>query len=82
MPAVVWATVIVTPYGGWIFDLTVLLVPLVAVAARGRAAVLAAGSVSVTAVSLVGVFNLVTLFWVPLALLGVCAVARIPARGS
>ena len=33
LPRVVWVSVLATPYGGWIFDLTVLLVPVVAVAA-------------------------------------------------
>lgn len=34
LPGVVAASVLCTPYGGWIFDLPVLLVPVVAVAAR------------------------------------------------
>src|SRR5207244_1830303 len=33
LPLVVWVSVLVTPYGGWVFDLTVLLVPVIAAAA-------------------------------------------------
>ena len=57
LPAVVCVSVLVTPYGGWIFDLAVLLVPLVRAAVwvvgsrRWRLAlVLAAGLLTITAV--------------------------------
>jgi hypothetical protein len=71
LPVVVWASVFATAYGGWVFDLTVLLVPLVAGLARGpRPGSLLAGSVCVTAVSLAGVFSLATLVWVAPGLLG------------
>ncbi len=92
LPAVVWASVLATPYGGWVFDLTVLLVPAVAVAARlaaaGRVAALAAlaaGLVGVTAVSLTWAGSLPGFFWVAPAILALCLAAglsRPPARGS
>lgn len=83
LPAVVWGSVLATPYGGWVFDLTVLLVPVVAMAARlaaaGRPAALAgfaAGLIGVTAVSLVGVFSLPGFWWVAPAVLGLCGAGR------
>lgn len=92
LPAVVWASVLATPYGGWVFDLTVLLVPAVAAAARLAAdgrhaalAALAAGLVGVTAVSLTWAGSLPGFFWVAPAVLVLCAAAglsRPPGRGS
>lgn len=92
LPWVVWASVFATPYGGWIFDLPVLLVPVVAaaalLAARGRLAALtafAAGLLGVTAASLVGAGSLPGFFWVAPAVLALCLATRIPgppARGS
>jgi hypothetical protein len=76
LPGVVWVSVLTTAYGGWIFDLPVLLVPLVAVTARAvrtdsRAAlaVLAAGQLVVLAVSLAWVYDLHQFFWVAPAVL-------------
>jgi hypothetical protein len=92
LPWVVWATVLATPYGGWVFDLAVLLVPVVAVAARLAAdgrylglAAFAVGQIGVTAGSLVWAGSLPGFFWVAPAVLGLCLAAGIPrpaARGS
>ncbi len=92
LPAVVWASVLTTPYGGWVFDLTVLLVPVVAVAARlaadGRRvplAALTAGFVGVTAASLTWAGSLPGFFWVAPAVLALCLGGRLSrpaARGS
>jgi len=89
LPRVVWVSVLATPYGGWVFDLTVLLVPLVAAAARvgrdRRLALgigLAAGHLAVTAGSLAWPFSALGFFWVaPAALLLVLA-ARLRPRHS
>ena len=92
LPVVVWASVLTTPYGGWVFDLTVLLVPVVAAAARLAAdrryatlAGLAAGLLGVTAASLVWAGSLPGFFWVAPAVLVLCVAAgmvRPVARGS
>jgi hypothetical protein len=92
LPAVVWASVLATPYGGWVFDLTVLLVPVISVAARlagaGHHTILAAfaaGLVGVTAVSLTWAGSLPGFFWVAPAVLVLCVAAglsRPMARGS
>ncbi|HEX4612805.1 MAG TPA: glycosyltransferase family 87 protein [Urbifossiella sp.] len=92
LPVVVWASVLATPYGGWVFDLAVLLVPVVAVAARladggwtAALAGLAAGFLGVTAASLVWAGSLPGFFWVAPAVLVLClagGMPRPPARGS
>jgi hypothetical protein len=85
LPWIVWVSVFATPYGGWVFDLPVLLVPVVAVAARlasgaryGVLAAFAAGLVGVTAASLVWAGSLPGFFWVAPAVFGLCLAARIP----
>jgi len=82
LPWVVWVSVFTTPYGGWVFDLTVLLVPVIAVAAtvtlRRRwalAAVLAMGNLAITTVSLVGDFTGPGFYWVAPAIFGLCGLA-------
>jgi hypothetical protein len=82
MPLVVAASVVTTPYGGWIFDLPVLLVPAVWAAARlasaGRRALLAAlvaGQGGVTAASLTWAGGLHAYWWVAPAALGLCLLA-------
>ncbi|MBN9521734.1 DUF2029 domain-containing protein [bacterium] len=92
LPAVVWASVLATPYGGWVFDLTILLVPVVAVAARLAAggrhaalAALAAGLVGVTAVTLTWAGSLPWFFWVAPAVPALCLAAELSrptTRGS
>jgi hypothetical protein len=82
LPRVVWVSVLFTPYGGWIFDLTVLLVPAIQagvwVANLGRtAAVLTIGSghLAITAVSLIWQYTLPGFFWVAPAVLLLSAAA-------
>jgi hypothetical protein len=83
LPWVVWASVLATPYGGWVFDLAVLLLPVVAVAARlaadGRFATLTLftlGQLAVTAASLTWAGSLPGFFWVAPAVLFLCLAAR------
>jgi hypothetical protein len=83
LPLVVWLSVLATPYGGWIFDLTVLLVPLIAVAARlihapHRALLipLGAGHLGITAVTLLVSFSLPGMFWVAPCMLLIWLVGR------
>jgi hypothetical protein len=71
LPRIMWVSVIFTPYGGWIFDLTVLLVPViqasvwVAEARRWRlAAALGFGHLAITAVTLIWIYTLPEFFWV------------------
>ncbi|MBN9119211.1 MAG: DUF2029 domain-containing protein [Planctomycetes bacterium] len=87
LPLVVAASLIATPYGGWIFDLPVLLVPVVWAAARlvgeGRfalAAALVCGQAAITAASFVWVGALHAYWWVAPAALALCvpAVGRVP----
>src|SRR5438067_5302586 len=82
LPGVVGVSVLVAPYGGWIFDLAVLLVPLVWAAARvarsGRwvlGGVLAAGHVAVTAVPFVRGGGLDDYWWIAPATVGLCLLA-------
>jgi hypothetical protein len=89
LPWVVWASVLTTPYGGWIFDLTVLLVPVIAVAAgltrRCRwalTAVLAVGHLAITTMTLVGGFTLPGFFWVAPTILGLCVWAVVTEEGA
>jgi hypothetical protein len=77
MPAVVAVSVLTTPYGGWIFDLPVLLVPVVWCAARlARSprllAVFLAGQAAVTAISFATPGALQNYWWVAPASLGLC----------
>jgi hypothetical protein len=87
LPAVVWVSVLTTAYGGWIFDLPVLLVPLVAVTARavrgghGDALVfLALGQVTILVVSLAWVYDLHQFWWVAPAVLAVHLGAEVLIR--
>ncbi|QDU22314.1 glycosyltransferase family 87 protein [Urbifossiella limnaea] len=92
LPWAVWASVLATPYGGWVFDLAVLLVPVVAVAARLAAgsrlvalALFTLGQLGVTTVSLAWAGSLPGFFWVAPVVLLLCVAAgmtRPAARGS
>jgi hypothetical protein len=92
LPWVVWASVLATPYGGWVFDLAVLLVPVVGAAARlavgghyAMLALFALGQLAVTAASLTWAGSLPGFFWVAPAVLTLCLAAGMPrpaARGS
>lgn len=80
LPGVVWVSVLATPYGGWVFDLTVLLVPAMAAAARLRPAgivLFALAQLAITAISLLWVYTLPGLFWVAPAILAVCIAPRV-----
>jgi hypothetical protein len=82
MPPVVAVSVLTTPYGGWVFDLPVLLVPVVWCAARlaHRPPLLVAflvGQAAITAISFATPGALQNYWWVApaslaLCLLGVC----------
>jgi hypothetical protein len=82
LPGVVWVSVITTAYGGWIFDLAVLLVPVIGAAvkvANARAwtlgACLQAALLVILVIPNVWTFALHELFWVAPAVLVVYAVA-------
>lgn len=82
LPGVVAVSVLVSPYGGWIFDLSVLLVPVVWLAARavrqnewGIAGTLTAGQLAVLVASQAWVFDLHQFYWVAPAVLAVCLAA-------
>lgn len=82
LPAVVAVSVLTTPYGGWIFDLPVLLVPVVWAAARlvranrfGRAGVLLLGQAAVTAATFATPGGLHDFWWVAPAALAPCLLA-------
>jgi hypothetical protein len=87
LPLVVWASLITTSYGGWIFDLAVLLVPVIHGAVRivnSRrwrlgAALLAALFVILT-VSNLFVFGLHEFWWVSPAVLVVWLIATFSPR--
>jgi hypothetical protein len=71
LPRIMWVSVIFTPYGGWVFDLTVLLVPVIQASvwvakARRRdvAAALGFGHLAITAVTLLWTYTLTEFFWV------------------
>jgi hypothetical protein len=77
LPVVVAVTVVTTPYGGWIFDLPVLLVPVIAGAARlGRSPALVAvfvlGQIAITAVSFATPGGLHQYGWVAPAVVALC----------
>jgi hypothetical protein len=80
LPRLVWVSVFATPYGGWIFDLTVLLVPLIALASRlTRASILfsfVVAHLTITAITLAISFSLPGLMWVAPAYLAIWLVAR------
>ncbi|HXD87340.1 MAG TPA: glycosyltransferase family 87 protein, partial [Urbifossiella sp.] len=79
LPCVVWVSVLATPYGGWIFDLAVLLVPAIAVAARLRPIALglfALGQLGITAISLSWVYTLPEFFWIAPAILALCVLGQ------
>ncbi|MDB5306251.1 MAG: hypothetical protein JWO38_453 [Gemmataceae bacterium] len=90
LPAVVWVSVLTTPYGGWIFDLTVLLVPVIRAAVwivSGRrwvaGAVLAAGLLVVTTIPFVRGGGLHDYGWVAPAVLALyLAAAAVRVRGG
>lgn len=89
LPPVVAVSYVTTPYGGWIFDLPVLLVPVVWAAARlasaGRWLMLAAfvaGQAGITAASLAWAGGLHAYGWVAPAALALCLPALAsPRRG-
>lgn len=79
MPWVVAVSVLTTPYGGWIFDLPVLLVPVLAVAARLVAGqqwalfvVFLVGQLTVNVVAFATPGALHAYWWVTSAVLGLC----------
>lgn len=76
LPRITWVAVLTTPYGGWIFDLAVLLVPVMAAAAalaRAQAWKLGStafmGLIVIVLVSNVWVFGLHEFYWVAPAVL-------------
>jgi hypothetical protein len=82
LPAVVCVSILVTPYGGWIFDLAVLLVPLVRAAVwvvESRrwwlGAMLTAGHLAVTVVPFVRGGGLDDYLWLAPATVGLYALA-------
>jgi hypothetical protein len=93
LPVVVAASVLTTSYGGWIFDLPVLLVPVIWCAARLIAqpfllAAFLAGQIVVTIISFATPGGLHEYWWVALVILILLCVAgfrtrtRIPDRSS
>jgi hypothetical protein len=89
LPVVVWVSVLTTPYGGWIFDLAVLLVPVMwatvkVVSARAwpLGIALDLALLAILAVSNVWVFGLHEFYWVAPAVLVVYLVAVRSVRGS
>lgn len=71
LPGVVWVSVLTAPYGGWIFDLMVLLVPVIRAAVwivdsgrRTVGAILAIGLAVVVVVPLVRGGGLQTFIWI------------------
>jgi hypothetical protein len=88
LPPVVAVSLVVTPYGGWIFDLPVLLVPVVWAAARlasaGRWALVGAfvlGQVAITAASFAWAGALHAYWWVAPAALALCIPPAFARRG-
>ncbi len=90
LPRIVWVSVITTPYGGWIFDLTVLLVPAMQAAAwvanhgrKGAAIALGFAHLGITAVSLIWTYTLPEFFWVvPAVLVLHVAAGRVASDSS
>lgn len=86
LPVVVAVSMLTAPYGGWIFDLPVLLVPVVWCAARLSVPVLGMfliGQVAITAVSFATPGALHEYWWVMPAVLALCLlpVCRMPVAG-
>ena len=90
LPRVIWISVLFTPYGGWIFDLTVLLVPVVQASVwianagrRGAWVALGIGHLAITAVSLIWTYTLPEFFWiVPAVFVLYVASWRVTRSGS
>ena len=87
LPLVVAVSVLTTPYGGWVFDLPVLLVPVVWAAARlvsakrwPLAGVFVAGQAIVTAASFAWPGALHAYWWVAPAALALCVPATLARR--
>jgi hypothetical protein len=87
LPAVVAVSFLTTPYGGWLFDLPVLLVPIVWAAGRlfrarqwSRARIFFLGQATVTAASLAWPRGLHEYWWVAPASLALCLLACRPAH--
>jgi hypothetical protein len=80
LPAVVAVSVLTTPYGGWIFDLPVLLVPVIGCAARlaycpPLLAIFLAGQAAVNVISFATPGGLHEYSWVIPAVLAPCLLA-------
>jgi hypothetical protein len=89
LPPVVAVSLIATPYGGWIFDLPVLLVPAVWAAARlvgekrfSLAAAFVCGQIAITAASFAWAGALHAYWWVAPLVLALCLPAVICKRRS
>jgi hypothetical protein len=86
LPAVVAVSLVTTPYGGWIFDLPVLLVPVIAAAARIASPLLFGifllGQIAITAISFATPGGLHEYGWVAPAVLALCllGVRRMPVE--
>ncbi len=87
LPGVVWASVLTAPYGGWVFDLVVLLVPVTRAAAglanAGRPTTIrlfAVAHVALTAATFTFDADLGAYYWVAPATLLLCLAARAAAR--
>ena len=77
LPVAVAVSVLTTPYGGWIFDLTVLLVPVIWCAARlatqpYHLAAFLLGHVAITIISFATPGALHAYWWVAPAVLALC----------
>jgi hypothetical protein len=79
LPAIVTLSVLTTPYGGWIFDLPVLLVPMMWCAARlasagqwGLLGVFLVGQLAIVVVTFATPGALHAYWWVAPAALGLC----------
>jgi hypothetical protein len=89
LPVAVAVSVVVTPYGGWLFDLPVLLVPVIAAVAalvRTRqfalAAALVAGQAIVTAATFAWPGGLHAYWWVAPGVLALCLPAVFAFRAN
>ncbi len=89
LPLIVWVSAITTPYGGWIFDLAVLLVPVIAAAVRVvnaqywvRGCVLFALLLGILVVSNVWVFGLHEFWWVSPVVFAVWLLAVVWVPGN
>lgn len=89
LPVVVAASFLTTPYGGWIFDLPVLLVPIVAAAAKlGRErrfvllAAVVTGQAAITAITFARTGPLHLYWWVAPAALALCLPAVFTRRAD